>query len=234
MDKPALTTRLAAEVLGTFGFLFMGFMGVAALIKEPGSIGSGGIAAGFGLGLALMIFAFGHISGGHYNPAVSLGLAVGKRFPWADVLPYWAAQLAGALLAAGVIRIVFPTAIGKTLVSDAIVNAPGAGVSSGVAVILEVIATFLFLLVILTVATDARAPWNGILAPVAIGMFIFTAATVVGPISGGSFNPARSLAPAIIAGQWGDVWIYIVGPLVGAAIAGAVHMYFRSPEPVTP
>jgi MIP family channel proteins len=234
MDKPALTTRLAAEVIGTFGFFFMGFMGVAALIKEPGSIGTGGIAAGFGLGLALMIFAFGHISGGHFNPAVSLGLAVGRKFPWVEVLPYWAAQLAGGLIAAGVIRIVFPTAIGKTLVSDAIVNAPGAGVSDGVAVILEVIATFLFLLVIFTVATDARAPWNGVLAPVAIGMFIFTAATVVGPISGGSFNPARSLAPAIIAGEWGNVWIYIVGPIVGAAIAGAVHLYFRSTEPVTP
>jgi len=234
MDKPALTTRLAAEVLGTFGFFFMGFMGVASLIKEPGSIGIAGIAAGFGLGLALMIFAFGHISGGHFNPAVSLGLAVGRKFPWMEVLPYWAAQLVGGLIAAGVIRIVFPTAIGKTLVSDAIVNAPGAGVSSGVAVILEIIATFLFLLVILTVATDTRAPWNGVLAPVAIGMFIFTAATVVGPISGGSFNPARSLAPAIIAGEWGNVWIYIVGPLVGGAIAGAVHLYFRSTEPVTP
>ena len=234
MDKPALTTRLAAEVLGTFGFFFMGFMGVAALIKEPGSIGSGGIAAGFGLGLALMIFAFGHISGGHFNPAVSLGLAVGRKFPWVELLPYWAAQLVGGLIAAGVIRIVFPSTTGKTVVSDAIVNAPGAGVSSGVAVVLEIIATFLFLLVILTVATDARAPWNGVLAPVAIGMFIFTAATVVGPISGGSFNPARSLAPAIVAGQWGDVWIYIVGPLIGGAIAGAVHMYFRSTEPVTP
>jgi aquaporin Z len=234
MDKPTLTTRLAAEALGTFGFFFLGFMGVATLFKEPGSIGSGGIAAGFGLGLALMIFAFGHISGGHFNPAVSLGLAVSRKFPWVELLPYWAAQMVGGLLAAGVIRIVFPSQIGKTLVSDAIVNAPGAGVSSGVAVILEIIATFLFLLVILTVVTDGRAPWNGVLAPVAIGMFIFTAATVVGPISGGSFNPARSLAPAIIAGEWGDVWIYIVGPLIGAAIAGAVHMYFRSPEPVTP
>ena len=234
MDKPALTTRLAAEVVGTFGFFFLGFVGIAALIKVPGSIGSGGIAAGFGLGLALMIFAFGHISGGHFNPAVSLGLAVGRRFPWVEVLPYWAAQLAGGLLAAGVIRIVFPTTIGKTLVSDAIVNTPGPGVSSGVAVAMELIATFLFLLVILTVATDARAPWHGILAPVAIGMFIFTAATVVGPISGGSFNPARSLAPAIVAGKWGDVWIYFVGPLIGAAIAGAVHLYFRSREPVTP
>ncbi len=234
MDKPALTTRLAAEVLGTFGFFFMGFMGVAALIKEPGSIGSGGIAAGFGLGLALMIFAFGHISGGHFNPAVSLGLAVGRKFPWVELLPYWAAQLVGGLIAAGVIRIIFPSTTGKTVVSDALVNAPGAGVSSGVAVVLEIIATFLFLLVILTVATDERAPWNGVLAPVAIGMFIFTAATVVGPISGGSFNPARSLAPAIVAGQWGDVWIYIVGPLIGGAIAGAVHMYFRSTAPVTP
>jgi aquaporin Z len=233
VDKPSLATRLAAEALGTFGFFFLGFMGVAALIKEPGSIGSGGIAAGFGLGLALMIFAFGHISGGHFNPAVSLGLAVGRRFSWGEVLPYWAAQLVGGLVAAGVIRIVFPTAIGKTLVSDAIVNAPGAGVSSGVAVVLEIIATFLFVLVIFTVATDDRAPWNGVLAPIAIGMFIFTAATVVGPISGGSFNPARSLAPAIVAGTWGDVWIYIVGPLIGAALAGVVHTFFRANEPST-
>ena len=232
MDKPSLGTRLMAEVVGTFGFFFMGFMGVAALIKEPGSIGSGGIAAGFGLGLALMIFAFGHISGGHFNPAVSLGLAVGRRFPWAEMLPYWGAQLVGGLLAAGVIRVVFPTAIGKTMVSDAIVNAPGTGVSSGVALVLEIIATFLFLLVIQAVATDERAPWNGVFAPAAIGMFIFTAATVVGPISGGSFNPARSLAPAIIAGEWGNVWIYIVGPLVGGAIAGVVFAAFRARESV--
>ena len=87
MDKPALTTRLAAEVIGTFGFFFMGFMGVAALIKEPGSIGSGGIAAGFGLGLALMIFAFGHISGGHFNPAVSLGSGRRAEVPMGGAAP---------------------------------------------------------------------------------------------------------------------------------------------------
>ena len=219
--QPSLVRRVLAEFVGTFGFLFLGFAGLAAAVTHPGSITGGGIAAGFGLGLAMMIFAFGHISGGHFNPAVTLGLAVGRRFPWAELAGYWLAQLVGGIAAALAIRAIYGD------LSDSLVNAPGRNVSSSEAVVLEIVATFLFLIVISAVATDERAAWHGILAPVAIGGFIFTAATVIGPITGGSFNPARSLAPAIVAGSYADVWIYIVGPLVGAALGGLFYSYIR-------
>jgi len=175
------------------------------------------------LGLCLMIFAFGHISGGHFNPAVTAGLTAGGRFSTTEVVPYWVAQLAGGLVAAIAIRVIF-----SSRVEDKLVNAPGAGISDGKALVMEAIFTFLFVLVIATVATDERAPWNGVFAPFAIGLFIFTAATVCGPISGGSFNPARSIAPAIIGTEFGDLWIYIVGPLVGGVLGGLVHAYFRA------
>jgi MIP family channel proteins len=225
MDKPSLASRALVEVIGTFGFFFLGFMGIAVATQLPGSIGSIGIAAGFGLGLGLMIFAFGHVSGGHFNPAVSLGLALGKQFPMAEVVPYWVAQLAGGLAAAAVVRALFTKVVGKALV-----NAPGVGIKSGTALVLEMITTFFFVTVILAVATDKRAPWQGLFAPVAIGGFIFTAAVVVGPASGGSFNPARSIAPAIISGQYSKLWIYIVGPLVGGAVAGPVYAWLRRKE----
>jgi MIP family channel proteins len=220
VDKPSLAQRSLVEVLGTFGFFFLGFMGVAVAVTIPDSIGSGGIAAGFGLGLALMIFAFGHVSGGHFNPAVSLGLAFGGQFPWREVPAYWAAQMVGGIAAAAVVRALFTSQVG-----DALVNAPG--VANGTAFTLEIIATLFFVIVIHAVATDTRAPWQGVFAPAAIGMFIFTAATVVGPASGGSFNPARSLAPAIMAGKFGDVWIYIFGPLIGGAAAGVLYGFLR-------
>jgi aquaporin NIP len=229
VEKPSLAQRALVEVLGTFGFFFLGFMGVAAAVAIPGSIGSGGIAAGFGLGLMLMIFAFGHVSGGHFNPAVSLGLAFGGQFPWKEVPFYWVAQMVGGIGAAALVRAMFDSAVG-----DALLNAPGKGIANSTAFTLEIIATLLFVVVIHAVATDKRAPWQGILAPVAIGGFIFTAATVIGPISGGSFNPARSLAPAIMAGEFGDVWIYIFGPLIGGAaggvLYGALRRWQRVPE----
>jgi aquaporin Z len=223
---PALHKRLAAEVIGTFGFFFTGFCGIAALTTQgPSAILSIGIAAGFGFGLALMIFAFGHISGGHYNPAVTLGLTTAGRFPAGEVVPYWAAQIVGGIAASVVLRIVFTKAV-----LSAVVNAPGRGVSDGKALVLEAIFTFLFLLVITTVATDKRAPWNGVFAPFAIGLFIFTAATVCGPITGGSFNPARSITPAVIDGHLTHLWVYIVGPLVGGTLGGLVHAFFKEPE----
>jgi MIP family channel proteins len=219
-----ITKRLAAEVIGTFGFFFIGFTGIAALVTQPaGVIQSIGIAAGFGFGLGLMIFAFGHLSGGHFNPAVTAGLTAGGRFSTTEVVPYWVAQLAGGLIAAIAIRVVF-----SSRVEDALVNVPGRGISDGKALVMEGIFTFLFVLVIATVATDERAPWNGVFAPFAIGLFIFTAAIVCGPISGGSFNPARSIAPAIIGTEFGDLWVYIVGPLVGGVLGGLVHAYFRA------
>src|SRR5262249_39738312 len=154
------------------------------------------------LGLAMMIFAFGQISGGHYNPAVTGGLAAARRFPAGDVLPYWGAQLVGGLLAALLLRIMF-----SKLIVTATLTLPGHGISNGKALVFEAVFTFLFVLVVATVATDTRAPWIGVFAPLAIGLFIFTAATVAGPLSGGSFNPARSLCPAIIAGKFTDIWI---------------------------
>lgn len=222
---PPLPKRLAAEAIGTFGFFFTGFTGIAAATQLPGSILSLGIAAGFGFGLALMIFAFGHVSGGHYNPAVTLGLAVARRFPSAEVVPYWAAQIVGGIAASVILRVIFT---GHIL--HAVVNAPGPGVSEGKAFVLELIFTFLFVLVIATVAADKRAPWNGVFAPFAIGLFIFTAATVCGPFTGGSFNPARSITPALIDGTFTHLWIYIVGPLAGGALGGFVNARVREPD----
>jgi MIP family channel proteins len=218
---PPYPTRLAAEFLGTFGFFFLGFSGIAASIDRPGLIGSGGVAAGFGLGLALMIFAFGHISGGHFNPAVSLGLAVGRQFPFREVLGYWLFQLLGGVLAAAAAATLY-----SDRVEDALVNHPSGG--DGQTFMLEMIGTALFLIVISAVATDDRAAWKPILAPLAIGGFIFTAATVLGPFSGGSFNPARSLAPAILAADGTDLWLYLVGPLVGGILGGFVYWLVRT------
>jgi MIP family channel proteins len=216
MDKPSLRMRVTVEAVGTFGFFFIGFMGIAAAITYPGSIGTVGVAVGFGGGLALMIFAFGHISGGHYNPAVSLGLAVEGEFPWAELPAYWAGQLVGGLAAAGLVRLLFTDQVGKALV-----NAPASATSSGTAFVLEAVTTAIFVMVISTVATDKRAPWNGVLAPLAIGGFVFVGANVIGPFTGASFNIARSLAPAIVAGSFGHIWIYLAGPAIGAVLGGA-------------
>jgi MIP family channel proteins len=220
MNAP-LRARLLAEGVGTFGFFFIGFSGIAAAVNFPGSIGPAGIAAGFGLGLGLAIAAVGHISGGHLNPAVSLGLAFGRRFPMVDVIPYWIAQLVGGFFA-----VVAATALYTEDVRDPLVNVPGT--TDWRAMLIEAVAVFLFVLVVITVVTDATAPWTGVIAPIAIGGFIFAAALTMGPSSGGSFNPARSLDPAIWAGELGDVWIYIVGPLLGAVLAGAFSVALRT------
>ena len=217
-----MSNRLLAEVVGTFGFFFIGFSAIAVSVKLPGVIASAGIAAGFGLGLGLMIAAFGQISGGHYNPAVTLGLAVGRKFPMAALIPYWVAQLIGGFIAAVVASILYTSDI-----KDSLVTAPGKGVEDWRAMLIELVAVFLFVSVIITVATDDAAPWKGVLAPVAIGGFIFIAAVTMGPSSGGSFNPARSIDPAVYAGEFGNLWIYIVGPLIGAALAGALSMAMR-------
>jgi MIP family channel proteins len=218
VQQPALRVRLVAEAVGTFGFFFIGFSGIAASVNLPGSIAAAGVAAGFGLGLGLMIGAFGQISGGHFNPAVSFGLGTAGKFPRAEIGPYWVAQLVGGLLAAIVANILYTSSV-----KDALVNAPAT--EDWRAMLLEAVAVFFFVSVILTVATNPSAPWHGVMAPLLIGGFIFAAALTIGPSSGGSFNPARSLAPAIWAWDWGNVWIYIVGPLLGAFVAGVFALY---------
>ena len=220
MDHP-LGVRLGAEALGTFLFFFLGFSGIAVKVDFGiEEIGPLGIAFGLGLGLALAITAFGHLSGGHFNPAVSAGLAVAGKFPSRDVVPYWIAQLVGGFVAVLVMAIVY-----SSEVTDSLQTAPGSGIDDWAALVLEIIATALFVMVILTVATDERAAWKGVMAPLLIGLFIFTAATTVGPASGGSFNPARSLDPVLYNQEWGDVWIYIVGPLAGGILGGAIWTY---------
>jgi aquaporin NIP len=222
VDAPSMGNRLMAELVGTFGFFFIGFSGIAAAVNLPGSIAPAGVAAGFGLGLGLMIAAFGQISGGHFNPAVTFGLAVARKFPTAAVIPYWIAQLIGGFIAVLVAVIIYTNEI-----KDSLVTNPGQGVSDWRAMLAELVAVFLFVSVIITVATDDTAPWKGVIAPIAIGGFIFTAAITIGPTSGGSFNPARSIDPAIWAVEFGNLWIYIVGPLVGAFFAGVVSMILR-------
>jgi aquaporin Z len=225
----SLGVRLAAEALGTFFFFFLGFSGLAVVATASfEDIGPVGIAAGFGFGLALAITAFGHVSGGHFNPAVSAGLAVAGRFPPRDVIPYWIAQLIGGLCAVGTMALVFGEEV-----TDTLGTSPGAGVDDWGALLLEAIVTALLVMVVLTAATDDRAAWKGVMAPLMIGLVIFTGAVAVGPSSGGSFNPARSLAPAVYDGEWGDIWIYLVGPLAGAIVGGAAWAYLVARKPVT-
>jgi MIP family channel proteins len=227
MDQP-LGVRLGAEALGTFLFFFLGFSGIAIVVDiGADAVTPLGVSAGFGFGVALAIAAFGHLSGGHFNPAVSAGLAVAGRFPTKDVVPYWIAQLVGGFGAVVVMAIVY-----SGDVTDALHTQPGSGIDSWAALVLEIVATALFLMVILTVATDERAAWNGIMAPLFIGLFVFTAATVVGPASGGSFNPARSLDPVLWNQEWGDVWIYLLGPLAGGVLGGAIWSYLCLRRPV--
>jgi MIP family channel proteins len=222
MDAPSLSLRLGAEALGTFLFFFLGFNSIAVATDiGGGAITTLGISFAFGLGLALAITAFGHVSGGHYNPAVSLALATARKFPGKEVVPYWIAQLVGGFVAVVAVAIVYS---GSAV--DNLDTHPGAGISNGGALLLEGIATALFVMVICTVATDDRAPWKGVMAPLLIGLFIFTAADAIGPASGGSFNPARSLDPAIYNGSFSDVWIYLVGPLVGGLAGGAIWTLF--------
>jgi len=229
MDQP-LSVRLGAEALGTFIFFFLGFSGVAVVVDiGADAITPLGVAAGFGFGVALAITAFGHLSGGHFNPAVTLGVAVAGRFPTRDVVPYWIAQLVGGFVAVLVMAIVY-----SSDVTDSLHTAPGSGIDSWAALVLEIVATALFVMVVLTVATDERAAWNGVMAPFLIGLFIFTAATVVGPASGGSFNPARSLDPVLYNQEWSDVWIYVVGPLAGGVLGAAIWAFICLREPPTP
>ena len=156
----SLGVRLAAEALGTFMFFFMGFCGIAVVVDVGAeAIGPVGIAAGFGFGLALAIAAFGHISGGHYNPAVTAGLSAAGRFPPRDVVPYWIAQVIGGLCAVGTMALVFNDAV-----TDALGTAPGTGVDDWGALLREAVVTALLVMVVLTAATDDRAPWKGVMA----------------------------------------------------------------------
>jgi MIP family channel proteins len=219
MEATPLSLRLAAEALGTFMFFFLGFNAIAVAQDLPGSISTIGIAFAFGFGLAVAIASLGHVSGGHFNPAVSIGLAVGGKFALQEVVPYWIAQLVGGFLAVLAVDAVY-----SERAVDALTTQPGHGISQGGAFLLETVATALFVMLITTVMIDDRAPWKGVMAPLLIGLYIFVAADAVGPASGGSFNPARSLDPAIYNRSFHNIWIYLAAPIAGGIVGGVVRL----------
>jgi aquaporin Z len=222
-----LSNRLGAECIGTFWLVFGG-CGSAVLAGRYQDLGIGfaGVALAFGLTVLTMAYAIGHISGCHLNPAVSVGLAVGRRFPWKDVIPYTIAQVVGATIAAAVLYII---ATGKPgfILGDFTANGYGPehspdkyGLSS--VLLTEIVLTFMFLMIILG-ATDSRAPAG--FAPIAIGLGLTLIHLIGIPVSKVSVNPARSTGPAIFAGAWAlqQLWVFWVAPIVGAIIAGMVY-----------
>ncbi|MFN9196743.1 MAG: aquaporin, partial [Planctomycetaceae bacterium] len=198
------------------------FCGTGAIVineVQGGAITHVGIAFTFGLIVLALIYALGDISGCHLNPAVTTGFWLAGRFPAAQVGPYLGSQCAGALLASGTLRLLFPTAttLGATLPA-------GPGWQSFV---LELILTFLLMVVILCVSTGAKE--KGIMAGVAVGAVIALEAMFAGPVCGASMNPARSLAPAVVSGRIAELWIYLVAPVAGAALGVALFQQLAPP-----
>jgi aquaporin Z len=223
-----MTRRMAAELIGTFWLVFGG-CGSAVLAAGYPEVGIGfvGVALAFGLTVMTMAYAIGHISGCHLNPAVTLGLVVGKRFPANDAAPYIIAQLIGAIAGAGVLYLI---ATGKAdanvLENGFAANGYGLhspdGYSMQAALIAEVTLTFAFLFIILG-ATDSRAPAG--FAPIAIGLGLTLIHLIGIPVTNLSVNPARSLGPAVFVQGWAfsQLWLFFVAPAIGAALAGIVY-----------
>lgn len=217
--------RLSAEAFGTFWLVFggCGSAVLAAGIPELG-IGYAGVALAFGLTVLTMAYTVGHISGGHFNPAVSLGLAVAGRFDYKDVLPYWAAQVIGGALGAAVLFIIASGTAGFAaggFASNGFDALSPHGYSLVSVLIIEVVLTAFFLLIILG-STSAKAPAG--FAPIAIGLGLTLIHLISIPVSNTSVNPARSIAAAIFAdnGALGQVWLFILAPLAGAALGAII------------
>ena len=203
-----LVQSCLAEGVGTLGLVFAGTGAVVIDATTNGAVTHVGIAITFGLIIFTMISAVGHISGAHFNPAVTFAFAAAGHFPWRRVAPYIAAQVAGGLIASTLLRGMFGNAahLGATLPRG----------SDGQSLALETVLTFFLMFVIISVATDARAVTRA--AAFAIGGTVGLEAMFAGPISGASMNPARSLAPALVSGTFASLWLYLVGPIVGAVI----------------
>ncbi|MGH9741635.1 MAG: aquaporin Z [Candidatus Acidiferrum sp.] len=222
-----LSKKLAAEFIGTFWLVFGG-CGAAVLDAAYPQLGIGflGVALAFGLTVLTMVYAVGHISGGHFNPAVSVGLAFGKRFPWSEVIPYIVAQVLGGLLASAVLYTIASGKEGFSLSGGFASNGYGlhspGGYSLLAGFVAEVVLTCIFVFVIHG-ATDRRAPAG--FAGIAIGLAL-TLTNLVGiPVTNASINPARSTAPAIFVGGWAihQLWLFWLAPIIGGAIAGLVY-----------
>jgi aquaporin Z len=234
-----LGNRLAAEFVGTF-WLVLGGCGSAVLAAAFPQVGIGllGVSLAFGLTVLTMAYAVGHVSGGHFNPAVSLGLLVGGRFSAKEFLPYVVAQVAGAIVAAAVLYFIASGKPGFDLAASGLAangygdHSPGK-YSLGAGFVSEVVMTFMFLIVILGV-TDARAPKG--FAPLAIGLALTLIHLISIPVTNTSVNPARSTGPALIVGGWAlqQLWLFWVTPLIGAALAGVAYRMIANEPRATP
>lgn len=228
----SMTQKLGAEFFGTF-WLVLGGCGSAVLAAAFPDLGIGfvGVALAFGLTVVTMAYGVGHISGAHFNPAVTLGLWVGGRVPASDVIPYWIAQVLGGIVAAAVLYLIASGKADFSLSNGFASNgyaehSPG-GYSLVSALVCEVVMTFFFLLVILG-ATDKRAPAG--FAPLAIGLALTLIHLISIPVTNTSVNPARSTGPALFVGGWAlaQLWLFWVAPLAGAAIGGVVYKWLGS------
>ena len=204
-----MSKRFISEIIGTFA---LGFCGTGAMVINDftgGTVTHVGVAITCGLIVMGMIYAFGDISGAHMNPAVTIGFAYAKKFPWKEVPAYVLAQLIGAFLASGILLYLFPESqtLGATL----------PGLSALKVFILEIILSFFLMVVIINVSTGSKE--IGVVAGIAIGSVVLLEAMFAGPITGASMNPARSIAPAVVSGNIADLWIYIFAPIIGCVLA---------------
>lgn len=225
--RPDLLRRAAAEGIGVFALVFAGCGAIVTEAEHPGSLGTVGIALVFGLVIMAMVYATGHLSGAHLNPAVTLAFVLTRHFPRAEAAAYLAAQVIGALAAAAVLAAVWPSepaALGTTLPT----------VGAGSAFAYETILTAFLMFVIMAVATDTRAV--GAAAAIAIGGTVGLDALFGGPVTGASMNPARSLGPALVSGELHDLWLYLLAPPLGAALGALAYQLVRgehSGDPAT-
>jgi aquaporin NIP len=219
-ERPGLLRRSVAEGLAAFALVFAGCGAVVTNATHQNTLGSVGVSLVFGLVIMAMIYATGHLSGAHINPAVTIAFTLTRHFPRRDAVAYVAAQLIGATAGALLLLAEWsskPANLGATV--------PGAGTSTGSALVYEIVLTAFLMFVIIAVATDTRAV--GAAAAIAIGGTVGLDALFGGPITGASMNPARSFGPAIASGTWTDFWVYVVGPLVGAAIGAFAYQFIR-------
>lgn len=202
------TKKWAAEAIGTFCLVFAGTGAIVVNDASEGAVTHVGIALTFGLVVMSMIYAIGDVSGAHLNPAVTFGFWLARRFPGKSIAPYIVCQLLGAFAASGIMRAMFPahSSLGAT-------HPAGSSLQSFA---LEVVLTAVLMFVVLAVSSGAKE--KGLMAGIAVGGVIGFEALFAGPISGASMNPARSLAPAVIAGNLAHLWVYLLAPVIGAAL----------------
>jgi aquaporin NIP len=218
----ALWRRAAAEGVAAVALVFAGCGAIVADAGDGAALGAVGVSLVFGLIVMAMIYATGHLSGAHINPAVTIAFTLTRHFPARDAGAYIAAQLSGAAAAALVLLAAWPD-------QPAQLGATVPSVGAGTALAYEAILTAVLMFVIISVATDARAV--GAAAAIAIGGSVALDALFGGPVTGASMNPARSFGPALAAGEWQDFWIYVIGPVLGAAVGALAYQAIRGGEP---